>query len=242
MNGILLFAAPPFQFEWVVPIIVFLVFIIRIIGAAINGNANQNMPNRRPPGQPPRIPQPPQGGENEALKGEIEEFLRRVSNRREGQPQRPTGKPPRPAPVIRTPTTTAPADRRRRPAPVVIATAGTPVLEVVETPTARGDVDDHVKRYLNTGQFEQRAGHLSSIDEKERQFDRQIQRTFAHEVGHLKPSEFSTPNDERSVSEAAPQVIDDQKKQNTSFALLTGGNLINAVIVSEIMNRPEHRW
>src|SRR5258707_6897639 len=136
MNGILLFAAP-FQFEWIVPIIVFLVFIIRIIGAAINGNANQNVPpNRRLPGQPPRIPQPPQGGETEALKGEIEEFLRRVSNRREGQPQRPTGKPPRPAPVIRTPTAT-PADRRRRPAPIVIATAGTPVLEVVETPTAR---------------------------------------------------------------------------------------------------------
>jgi hypothetical protein len=242
MNGILLLAAPPFNPEWIVPIIVFLVFIIRIIGAAIGGNANQNIPNRRPPGQPPRMPQPPQGGENDALKGEIEEFLRRVSNRREGPPQRPAGKPPRPTPVVRTPPTAIPADRRRRPAPMVIATASAQTSDVAENPAARGDVDDHVKRYLNTRQFEQRAGHLTSIDQKERQFEQQIKQTFAHEVGHLKPSALSNRGDERSVSDTAPQVVDDEKKQNISFALLTGSNLINAVIINEIMQRPEHRW
>jgi hypothetical protein len=254
MNGFVLFAAPPF----IDPVVIFaaiiiLVLIIRVIGAVIAAGNNPNMPPRRPPG-PPRLPQPPEG-DGDALRGEIEEFLRRVSNRREGQPQRSPGAPPRPpgtpprapgapqrpAPVIRTPPSVPPQERRRRP-PVVVATATTPPVEVVEAPRPGGDIDEHVKRYLNTRQFEQRAEHLTSIDAKEKQFDRQVQKTFAHEVGHLRPSALSVAGDERSVSETAPQVIDDQNRQNRTFRLLTGANLINAVIINEIMHRPEHRW
>ena len=88
---------------------------------------------------------------------------------------------------------------------------------------------------------EQRAGQLTNIGEHERQFERQVQQTFAHEVGHLKPSSLSSPDDARSVSDTAPQVVD-ENRNNTSFALLTGSNLINAVIINEIMQRPEHRW
>ncbi|HKD38053.1 MAG TPA: hypothetical protein VKB78_14670 [Pirellulales bacterium] len=254
MNGFVLFAAPPI----IDPVVIFaaiiiLVLIIRVIGAVIAAGNNPNMPPRRPPG-PPRLPQPPDG-DSDALRGEIEEFLKRVSNRREGQPQRPPGAPPRPpgapgrpggvpprpTPVIRTPPSVPPQERRRRP-PVVVATASTPTLEVVEPVGPGGDIDEHVKRYMSTRQFDQRAGQLTSIDEKERQFDRQVQKTFAHEVGHLRPSALSIAGDDRSVSEIAPKVIDDQNRQNKSFGLLTGKNLINAVIISEIMQRPEHRW
>ncbi len=236
-----LFAANALGPELIVAALVVFVLIIRVAGAIIAANNPQNIPqNRRPPG-PPRLPQP-QGGDNEALKGEIEEFLRRVSNRREAPRSPAQGGPPRPGPVVRPPQPT-PGERRRRVAPVVVvANTGPPVVaEIADSPN-RGDVDDHVRRYLNTRQFEQRAEHLGTIDEKEKQFDRQIQQTFAHQVGHLRPSEFATPNDDRSVSQAAPQVIDDEKKQNKSFALLTGSNLINAVIINEIMTRPEHRW
>src|ERR1700730_15340339 len=96
--NLILFAAPP-NLEWFLPAIVVLLFVIQIIRAVITGVENPNVPQRRPPGQIPRMPPPPpQGGENQALKGEIEEFLRRVSNRREGQPQRPPGAPSRPIP------------------------------------------------------------------------------------------------------------------------------------------------
>ena len=234
--------------EWIAPVIFILVMVLRIIGAAVGGN-NPNAANRRPAG--PRPPVPPQGqaNGNDALKGEIDEFLRRVSNRREGQPQRrPAGTPPRPIQVVRPPQSPLapqspnPPDRRRRPVPVIVARAGVPVVkEAVIAPRSGDEIDDHVKKFLNIGQFEQRADHLASIDQQERKFDQQIQQTFAHEVGHLKPSALSSATDERSVSQTAPQVVD-EKSQNISFALLTGSNLINAVIVSEIMQRPEFRW
>jgi hypothetical protein len=229
-----------FDLQWVFPIIFILVFVLRIIGAAAGGANNPNVPKARPPGQIPRVPRPP-GNDEDALKGEIEEFLRRVSNRREGQPQQRTAaNPPRPAQAMRPPAAASPQDRRRKPAPVIIASAGTPVVaEVVEAP--RDDIDDHVKRYMNTRQFDQRAGQLTSIDQKERKFDQQVQQAFAHEVGHLRPGSLAPAADERSVSDSAPQVIEDDK-QNKSYSLLTGSNLINAVIVSEIMQRPEHRW
>lgn len=254
MNGMVLFGAPPI----IDPVVIFaaiiiLVLIIRVIGAVIAAGNNPNMPPRRPPG-PPRLPQPPDR-DSDALRGEIEEFLRRVSNRREGQPQRPPGAParppatpprvpaapPRPAPVIRTPPSVPSQERRRRP-PVVVATATTPPIEVVEAPGSGADIDEHVKRYLNTRQFEQRAENLGTIDENERQFDRQVQKTFAHEVGHLRPSVLSVAGDERNVSQTAPRVVDDQNRRNNNFLLLTGSNLLNAVIISEIMQRPEHRW
>jgi hypothetical protein len=238
--NLILLAAPP-NLEWFLPAIVVLLFVIQIIRAVITGVGNPNVPQRRPPGQIPRMPPPPpQGEENQALKGEIEEFLRRVSNRREGQPQRPHGAPSRPIPVARPQPSGSPPDRRRRPPPVVIATAGVPVAEV-QTPGQRDDIQDLVKRHLNTRGIEQRAGKLTNIGEHERQFERQVQQTFAHEVGHLKPSSLSSPDDARSVSDTAPQVVD-ENRNNKSFALLTGSNLINAVIVNEIMQRPEHRW
>jgi hypothetical protein len=227
---LILFAAPP-PIEWFLPAIVVLLFVIQIIRAVITGVGNPNMP-RRPPGQMPRMPAPPQGEENEALKGEIEEFLRRVSNRREGQPQRPPGAPQRPIPVVRQQQGGGSPERRRRPTPVVIATAGVPIGEV--QPLNRRDAQDLAKRHLSTRE--------SAIDEHERQFERQVQKTFSHEVGHLKPSVLSSPEDAQPVSESAPQVVDDNRSNNNSFALLTGSNLINAVIINEIMQRPEHRW
>lgn len=237
-----LFAAGP-DLGMIFTALVVFVLIIRVVGAVIAANNPGNMPpNRRPP-MPPRPPQQ-QGGDNEALKGEIEEFLRRVSNRRDPQGKPPgQGAPGRPVPQLRTPPTIMPAERRRRAAPVVVVSnTGAPVLTEVPDSRNRGDIDEQVKRHLNIQQFEQRAEQLTSIDEKERQFDRQIQQTFAHQVGHLKPSVLSVSGDLRTVSDTAPVVIDDEKKQNNSFALLTGSNLINAVIVAEIMARPEHRW
>ncbi len=236
--NLILFAAPP-PLEWFLPAIVVLLFVIQIIRAVITGVGNPNMPQRRPPGQMPRMPVPPQGEENEALKGEIEEFLRRVSNRREGQPQRPPGAAPRPIPVVRPQQGGSSPDRRRRPTPVVIATAGVPIGEV--QPPNRREAQELARRRLGSRGFEQRADQLTNIDEHERQFERQVQQTFAHEVGHLKPSVLASPEDAGSVSDSAPQVVDDNRN-NTSFALLTGSNLINAVIINEIMQRPEHRW
>jgi hypothetical protein len=236
---LLLFAAPP-PIEWFLPAIVILLFVIQIIRAVITGVGNPNMPQRRPPGQMPRMPVPPQGEENEALKGEIEEFLKRVSTRREGQPQRPPGGAgPRPITVARGQPPASPGERRRRPPPVVIATGGVPIGEV-QAPTRRS-AEDLAKRHLGSRGFEQRGDQLTKIDEHERQFERQVQQTFAHEVGHLKPSVLASPEDAGAVSDAAPQVVDDSRS-NTSFALLTGSNLINAVIINEIMQRPEHRW
>jgi hypothetical protein len=235
---LILFAAP-LPIDWFLPAIVILLFVIQIIRAVITGVGNPNMQQRRPPGQMPRMPAPPQGEENETLKGEIEEFLRRVSNRREGQPQRPPGAPQRPIPVVRPQQGGSSPERRRRPTPVVIATGGVPIGEI-QAPNRR-DAQDLARRHLSSSGFEERGDQLTKIDEHERQFERQVQKTFSHEVGHLKPSVLASPEDAGTVSDTAPQVVD-ENRTNKSFALLTGSNLINAVIINEIMQRPEHRW
>jgi len=198
------------------------------------------------PQQPPQMPRQrmpgPQGQPRpaaDALQSEIDEFLRRATGRREpvqpGEAQRQRPGAPRPA------VPAAKSDPRRsrgtpvvaRPKPVATAPG-----EAAETPEA---ISEHVKQFLDTREFDQRTAKLSSIDEKERQFDEKVQQTFSHELGHLKSSTLSAGGDS-AVSAAAFQQPPPPAPTPLANLLRNPADLKRAIVLNEIFQRPEHRW
>ena len=227
-----------------------LLWLINRISTAIE-TARRPPPVRRPPqpvppqGEGPQVQpqmQPrqiaaPQGQPRpagDALQGEIEEFLRRASGRQQpGQAQRPRPGTARPA------ITGAKADPRRgRPAPPVVRAK--PVAnapdESADTPEA---ISQHVKQFLDMKEFDQRTTNLSSIDEKERQFEQNLQKTFSHELGHLKRSTLADGGD---AAATAVQPIAPLNPNVLAGLFRSGVDLKRAIALNEIFQRPEHRW
>ncbi len=213
--------------DWLVPVVFIIIIAVRSLAALVN-SANQTPPNRRP-----IVPRPPtDDNPNDPLKGEIEEFLKRVSNRRDGQTppgQAPT-RPPQAKPARRTPPP-PPSERRRRPTPVIVARPAAPPAIPVEE--AQQSVAEHVKKFLSTTEFEQRTEKLDTIAAKERQFEQQVQQTFTHQIGSLQPT-----------AEAIATTAAEQKAPVARMVvpLLSGLAIRNAIIMNEVLTRPEHRW
>jgi hypothetical protein len=254
-----LIAAAP-NLEFIAEVIFFCImgflWLINRITTAIEA-ARRPPPVRRPP-QPvppqgadgPQVAQtqarqvvPPQGQPRpagDALQGEIEEFLRRASGRREGnregnrQPS-PGQRPPAARPAI----TGAKVDPRRgRPAPPVVRAkpVASPPVEAADTPEA---ISQHVKQFLDVREFDQRTTNLSSIDEKEKQFEQNVQKTFSHELGHLKRSTLADGGD---AAATAVQPIAPLNPNVLAGLFRSGVDLKRAIALNEIFQRPEHWW
>ncbi len=226
----MLAALNPNNFEWLIPVVAVVIALLRIMGAAMGGKNNPKQAGPRPPGAGPR---PVAGGEPDPIKGEIEEFLRRVSNRREGQkPREGQGKP---QPARRPPGPTSPGDRRKRPAPVIVARTTPPAVST--DPPPQQSVADHVKKFLSTTEFNERTAQRDTIAASESRFEQQVQQTFAHQVGHLKPpaadiayNPINTTGEVRSPVGA------------TVIPLFSKLSIRDAIVMMEVMQRPEHRW
>jgi hypothetical protein len=219
----------PNNFEWLIPVIFVIILAVRSLAALVNAG-NQNPPNRRP-----IVPRPAaDDNPNDPLKGEIEEFLKRVSNRRDGQNPQGQGQArpsqAKPQPGRRSPPP-PPGERRKRPTPVIVArTAAPPAVPVEEQ---QQSVAEHVKRFLSTTEFEQRSEKLDTIAAKERQFEQQVQQTFTHQLGSLRPTAEATA---AAAAEQKPPVA------RMVVPLLSGLAIRNAIIMNEVLTRPEHRW
>jgi hypothetical protein len=97
-----------------------------------------------------------------------------------------------------------------------------------------------VKQFLDVREFDQRRANLSSIDEKERQFEQKLQQTFTHELGHLKRSTLADGGDSAATA-AVLQPI--PANLNVLAGLFRSGiDLKRAIALNEIFQRPEHRW
>ncbi len=93
---------------------------------------------------------------------------------------------------------------------------------------------------IDTEKFEKRAEHLGHLD-ADRGLEDHFKDAFAHQLGSLvavSTDSLATQN----RAHAAAAAISGNKQTLPIAALLTGGNLRNAVILSEIFQRPEDRW
>lgn len=167
------------------------------------------------------------------MSDEIDEFIRRAAEkRRQAQGQR---KPARPAPIA--PPAPPPTPVRRLAPEIVEA-------EIIE------DVSAHVARSVNAAAFDQHAAGLldDDVDQADERVEARLQRTFDHKLGRLSQidsTEKGSAPTTRSATDAAAQVTTADANPMLSFLVKSFGSpqsIRQAVILSDILTRPEHRW
>jgi hypothetical protein len=194
-----------------------------------------------------RLPKPPRRDQETAK--ELEDFLKRSSaNRRDEKP-----KPARP--VSTRPVSTVPArsqESRTRAARRKPEERGkqrkaegptTTLVNLREsnlTKERTAEPAGPLRPSIDTHGFAERAEHLGSIHEA-RPLESHLKQSFAHQVGTLAPAAGESLAAQNRAAAAAAAATG-SKQTLPIAALLSGGNLRNAVILHEIFQRPEERW
>lgn len=114
-------------------------------------------------------------------------------------------------------------------------------------PDARAteSVAAHVQKHLSTAEFSERAAHLTDdLVRADHQREQHLKDVFSHQVGRLAgnvagEAKYSA-TDEAAVVQpsAAPAAM----AAGLTTLLGDGQNLRHAIVLSEILRRPEDRW
>ncbi len=225
-----MFAQASIDWNLFVPIVFVLISILSYLWTAFNQvrqqrNRSSERGERPLPtggqaqGQPPPLSTTPP--EQAALNAEIEEFLRRTNERRTEKGRR-AGQtaPPRHQPTAVS-ADKSPSDARRR--------KQTPVSQSVE-------------QHLGSHRFESREQRVADKDARsEPSIAQHVQQAFDHQLGSLASSgaEGSAAANNASTSRDSEQK---STALNIVGLLMTEENLRQAVILREILERPEDRW
>ncbi len=210
-------------------VVIFLFIIVPAIGQLLS---KMGKPQPPPAGRRPQRPAP------KDLAEEIEVFMRGEAGKRGGRrppaPQRPRV-PQRPDPQRPAP---------QRPAPIV-----QPVeAEVVAAAPLGQKVKDQVRQYLDSEEFSRRAGALGGDFAKAKEeLARHIRQEFDRKLGQLQSTAGGGP---LRGSVGGPESIFRGPKGKPPPTLAAGwaAMLTNvdsarqAIVLSEIINRPEQRW
>jgi hypothetical protein len=239
-----LFAAAGDWTQVIVPIVVFVIWLINQIANANKGNAPQGP---KPQANRPAIPNPRQ---NRGPLEEVEQFLRDARKAMEGQQQqRPAQNAPRPAqqrPQQRAQTPKPP----RLPKQQKKADKSPPRKPLSEQPRLRpqdsdreldeiklgGSVAQHVSEHLGAGsKFDERAGRLSHIQQSvDQDIGAHVKSAFDHQVGSLSQQGGGATLD-------AP-ALGDNPATSILALLRDPQGMRNAIILQEILQPPTHRW
>jgi hypothetical protein len=217
----------------VVPIVFFIIYALNhLLTARKPVTPQARKPPRRPPEgeRPLRSPQQPaanpQTSSQSQLNAEIEQFLKRANDRRGDRSRREV------APTARAPKTPPkpPADR-----PIDVQP-----LERSEISSVAASVEKH----LSNRTFTQRAEHLADdIVRADQGMEQHLQKSFGHRVGTLSDAQKSTGSQTPATDNETAVVVAAGSAANAIAGLLADpNNLKQAVILSEILQRPENRW
>jgi hypothetical protein len=177
---------------------------------------------------------------------DIEEFLKRAAAMRAQQAQQRA--PQQRAPQQRAPQQPAPQQRppqRLQPLPQpVVYVPEVLDAEILEVDEVSGDdVAAEVQRRLDTSSFQLRAQKLASdVRSADDAIEAHLHSAFEHRLGTLGATtgvaEDSTLDSEENAAKASaqPPTVD------IASMLRSPQNIRNAIILSEILNPPEHRW
>jgi hypothetical protein len=105
----------------------------------------------------------------------------------------------------------------------------------------RESVASSVEKHLQTGSFEKRAAHLTDdITRAEEQMEEHLQAAFGRRVGTLADAPIAAG----PVTDTPVAAIDDAPPAAAAFAqiLRTPQGMREAIVLGEILARPEHRW
>jgi hypothetical protein len=197
--------------------------------AGRKGQPQQRRPVR-PAAAPPR-PAPQAAPIEVSLRDQVEEFKRRSAEQRTGQ------KMPLPAaPVVRPAEEPAQPRKRRRPLaerPIATASQASPSTE----PRKVGQLAEALAQ-----RAEERAAtadaRLTSIERGDAERERHLHQTFDHQLGRLKDA--AIPDETTEANAPAPQPA--TPAAALAKMLRDPGGVRQAILLGEILNRPEGRW
>jgi hypothetical protein len=228
----------------IVPIVFFIIYALNQLLANKNSKGGQRPPQRREPQAErqmrPNPNAPPvanpqasrqQGGRPTPLDAEIEQFLRRADQRKGNRPQQKRAaqqqQPPKPPPK------SLPRE----------ADISGPIAAEVMDDRGLSSVAASVEQHMANRGFAQRAEHLADdIARADQQMEEHLQKSFNRKVGTLDSTtqgRSATPlTDTAAKADTGPQ------SQASALAELLSNaqGVRQAVILSEILERPEHRW
>ncbi|OHB79977.1 MAG: hypothetical protein A2W31_06290 [Planctomycetes bacterium RBG_16_64_10] len=229
-----LLAVDPVGFlQAIIPIVLLIVWVFSQVLA---GKAKQAPPARgRRPG-----PLPQDGGPApDNVAAEIEAFLRRVSEQHGGPQPADVDMPKPPAPAAAAPT--APRAQTRRPRRPKTRKAEA-VDQVAEALPSHHEVADSVQRHLGRRHVADHADQLGSIVRlTDQQVERRLQATFDHRVGQLERAE-SAATAEQATQPSAGVASATHPAAHLAGLLQSRHGIRQAILLNEILRRPEHRW
>jgi hypothetical protein len=205
------------QIVFVVIVLFILVPLIGVVASKMREISQQQQQPGRPMAQ----------GDARRIQEQIDEFLRRASQRG-GQPQQPKPPPAKP---------TAPA-----------------AVEVLDDDQVGTGVNQQTQRYLDTSEFRRRSEALGGeVVQADEQFSQQVRKAFSGEVSKLSSRRGQTaaaPDvTEVELVGDSPEEIDNAMRPTlealpaagSGLADLLGSsdNIAHAVIMAEILRRPE---
>ncbi|MBN1394567.1 MAG: hypothetical protein JW959_06060 [Pirellulales bacterium] len=167
-------------------------------------------------------PQPPGGGQqpqrprpiNQEVADEIETFMRRVLGQREVEEKPPA---------------------RRRPAPVEPPV----VVEAIEAAPVAVSVGEHVKKHVEPEKLSRRAAQLGrDVALADEQFVQHAHQVFDHQLGDLKTPAIEQPEPAPAAAVEVPATF----AAGLAAILSNAASVRQAIVLSEIINRPEDRW
>ncbi len=221
----------------IVPIVFFVIYVLNQLLTA-KGKAPPARPlGRRPPERaerPLRAPRPQGKGQPAGpsqLNAEVEQFLKRASQRRGRSASTVApAEPPR-----EKPTDIQPLERTE-----LMSWRSTDVqpLEQHELTSVAASVEKHMGRG-----FAERTEHLADdIVRADQQMEEHLQKAFGRQVGTLAAA--TGPASTTPATDVAPVAVREQSSLTAALAavLASPQGMRQAVVLAEILERPEHRW
>lgn len=214
---------PLADFGDAIGVVVFVVIMIISAISQMAGNKKEAQPRPKPRPRPRPPVRPAQAGPGrQSPAGELEDFLRRAAGGGQQPPRRP---PPVP--------TAKPAVARPVVAEPVVAEV-TDELEIVES------VSDYVSHSMGESRF-----RPSVADEAYRTDD--VSHKFDHQMGQLdsSPERAAHAAALAEPESRAAQIVESMPSTGAAglaAMLATPTNLRQAILLKEILERPEHRW
>lgn len=242
----MLFAAIGDWLQFLIPLVFFIIYAINQL---LSGNKNKqqppaprNPPRRKPEAERPLRSEPPGAPPNKParsgqaqLNAEIEQFLKRAEQRRSEGSRREGVAPRPPEPPQRRPATPEQPQRAQVPLEPASGSESEPRRDFSSVATS-------VEQHLGNRGFGQRAEHLADdIVRADQQMEEHLQKAFGHRVGTLGES---TPGRLAPATDVAATVSADASSTILALAdMLTSPQKIRqAIVLREILDRPEHRW
>lgn len=234
----------------VLPVIFFILYgIAQLIGGKREANRRPAAPRPRPLPPPEGAgPAPGQAGgqpnQEQSLRLEVEEFLRRAQGKPPAKPaKRNAGARPEPAGSGRRPERVAPQrpapqrpeapTRRLTPASTPISPMGSPGAS--SPPPLGSGVAQHVAEHLGgAAAIVQHAQQLGAdVARADDRLEQHLKDKFAHQVGNLAPQATSAQRRTEAASSMAAEYIK---------LLSRPEGVRQAFIASEIFRQPVERW